>query len=249
MPSASLQERNVRELQELALEAPIQRQKRRSPQISRGARLHLIDVLSRWSAPGLAMIAGGSIYLAIVAGRDYPARALAWGAILLCSLWVCRRMRSEFRSGGRLSAHPFRWRASYTSASCVLGVAFSCAPVLLVPAGAAAGLAIQIIALMLLISFVAALFHAAHFFAAAAIAAPAVAFTILAGARAQETGIVAGAVATAVLGIAGLIFVNRYLEKSASRQYPRTGFLRRELDRTDSDRYDAHSDETRALQA
>lgn len=226
MTSASLHDKNVRELQELAREAPLRPKKRRAAPLSRGARLHLIDLLSRWSAPGLAIVAGASVYLAIAAGREYPARALAWAAMLLASLWVCRRLRAEFRAGAGLSAHPFRWRASYTSSASVLGVAFACAPILLAPAEAAAAIQLQIIALMLLVSFAAALMHAAHFYTAAAFAVPSAVFAVLAGARAGEPSLIFGALATALLGFAGLSFANQYLEKSASRRHPRTTFMR-----------------------
>lgn len=249
MTTASLHEKNVRELQELALQTPLRPRNRREALLSRGARLHLIDVLSRWSAPGLALIAGASVYLAIVAGRAYPARAFAWGAMLLAALWVCRRLRSEFRAGAGLSAHPFRWRASYTSSVCVLGVAFACAPILLAPAGAPPALALQIIALMLLASFTSALLHSAHFYTAAAFAAPGAVFAVLAGARAGEPMLILGGLATALLGFAGLWIANRYLEKSANRRYPRTTLLRREVEQAGAGEAGYHRAGSRALQA
>ena len=79
MSSLSLHEKNVRELQELAQEAPAAPQRDRRKPLSRAARLHLIDMLSRQSATGLALVAGVSVYLAITAGRAFPARAAAWG--------------------------------------------------------------------------------------------------------------------------------------------------------------------------
>ena len=74
MTSASLEAKTVRELQELAQQAPVQRRKRHAG-LSRAARLHLIDILSRWSGPGLALTAGVAVYMAVVAGRAFPARA------------------------------------------------------------------------------------------------------------------------------------------------------------------------------
>lgn len=248
MTSASLHEKNVRELQELA-QTPLRPRKRRAAPLSRGARLHLIDVLSRWSAPGLALIAGASVYLAVVAGRTFPGRAFAWGAMLLAALWVCRRLRSEFRAGAGLSAHPFRWRASYTSSVSVLGVAFASAPILLAPAGAPPALAMQIIALTLLVSFTSALLHSAHFYTAAAFAGPSAVFAVLAGARAGEPTLILGGLATAVLGFAGLRIANRYLEKSANRQYPRTTLLRREIERGDAGETGFQSANSQALPA
>ncbi len=232
MASASLHDKNVRELQKLAQQAPMQPRKPRAVPTSRGARLHLIDVLSRWSAPALGLIAGSSIYLAIIAGRAYPMRAFAWGAMVLAALWICRRLRTEFRAGARLSSRPLRWRASYTASLSVLGVAFASAPILLAPAGASAALGLQISALSLLAVLIAALLHSAHIYSAAALAAPGVLFAVLAGFRANETGLVIAAASTALLAAVGLRIANLYLEKSAMRQYPRTTLLRREVERS-----------------
>ena len=73
MISISLQEKNVRELQQMAREAPGNGRREPRKSLSRAARLHLIDMLSRQSATGLALVAGVSIFLAVTAGRDYPA--------------------------------------------------------------------------------------------------------------------------------------------------------------------------------
>ncbi|WDI30475.1 hypothetical protein PUV54_10950 [Hyphococcus flavus] len=249
MTSASLHAKNVRELQELAQHAPIEPRKRKSSSLSRAARLHLIDVLSRWSAPGLALLAGVSVYLAVVAGRVYPGRAFAWGLMALGALWVCRRLRSQFRAGANLADRPFRWRAAYTSSLSVLGVVLGSAPILLAPVDAPTALALQITALALFAIFAAALLHSAHFFSAAALAAPGALFAILTGLRAGETSLVLAAISTAILGMTGLRIANRYLEKGASRRYPRTAFIRREIE-TPSAGYASHTkDGSQALQA
>ncbi len=249
MTSASLENKTVHELQELARRAPLQPAKRRPAPLSRAARLHLIDLLSRWSAPGLALVAGLSVYLAIVAGRTYSGRAFAWGLMMLGALWVARRLRTQFRSGANFADRPLRWRAAYTASLTVLGVTLACAPILLAPAIAAPPLTMQIIALTLTIGFAAALFHAAHLFSAWALAIPAAAFAVLSGLRAGDPAIAAGAASAALIGFAGLHIANRYLEKGASRRYPRTTLLRREIERSTEQGNDQLADGSQALQA
>lgn len=230
MNSASLQEKTVRELQELAQQGPAP-QPKRPPRLSRAARLHLIDILSRWSGLGLALIAGVSVYLAVTAGRDFPARAAVWALMALGALWVCRRLRSQFRSGDRLASRPFRWRASFTACLSVLGVILASAPILLAPVSAPAALGAQTLALMLASSFAAALLLSAHLPSAAALAAPSALFAMLAALRAGDTGLLAAAAATSMLGLTGLYVASRYLEKAAIRRYPRTTLVRREIER------------------
>ncbi|WP_375204180.1 hypothetical protein [Hyphococcus sp.] len=231
MTSASLQGESVRELQErVAREAGAPRQ-RRNPGISRAARLNLIDILSRWSGPGLALVAGVAVYLAIMAGRTYPGRATAWALMMLGALWVTRRLRSDFRAGGRLTSRPFRWRASFTASLSVLGVILASAPILLAPAGASAAFGVQILALTVIASFVTALMLSAHLPSAAALALPGAAFAVLTGLRAGDAGLLGGGVAISLLSISGLYLANRYLEKSAAKRYPRTSLLRREVER------------------
>jgi hypothetical protein len=232
MSGASLEGKTARELQEeLARQAPAARRKRRAQPLSRAARLHLIDIVSRWSGPGLALVAGVSIYLAVVAGRAYPARAATWTLMMLTALWVCRRLRNEFRAGGSASSHPFRWRASFTACLSVLGVIFASAPILLAPAAASTAFAAQVMALAVIASFAAALMLAGHFPSAAAIAFPGAAFVVLAALRAGDSGLLVAVVSTSLLGVAGLVLASRHLEKSAARRYPRTALLRREVER------------------
>lgn len=232
MSGVSLEGKTARELQEeLARQAPAAARKRRALRLSRAARLHLIDILSRWSGPGLALIAGVAIYLAVIAGRAYPARAAAWTLMMLAALWVCRRLRSEFRAGSNHSSHPFRWRASFTSCLSVLGVIFASAPILLAPAAAAPAFAAQVMALAVIAGFASALLLAGHFPSAAALAFPAAAFAVLAALRAGDSGLLLAAASTSVLGLTGLVIASRYLEKSAARRYPRAALLRREVER------------------
>ncbi|GJL91916.1 hypothetical protein [Hyphococcus sp.] len=232
MTSASLHGKTARELQEqLAKEAQAPRRQRRNAPLSRAARLHLIDILSRWSGPGLALIAGVSIYLAIVAGRAYPGRAAAWALMMLGALWTCRRLRSQFRSGRRLTSRPFRWRASFTASLSVLGVILASAPILLAPTVAPAAFGVQILALSVIASFVTAILLAAHLPSAAALALPGAAFALLAGFRAADSGLLTAGLAASLLAVCGLFLANRILEKSAAARYPRMSLLRREVER------------------
>jgi hypothetical protein len=187
--------------------------------------------------------------MAVVAGRVYPGRALAWGVMMLGALWMCRRLRSQFRAGANLSSRPFRWRAAYTASLSVLGVVLASAPILLAPADALTALAMQIMAFSMLAIFAAALLHASHFYSAAALAVPGALFAILAGLRADETGLTIAASSTALLGLTGLRIANRYLEKGASRRYPRTALLRREIERSGADEAGFEAGGSQALQA
>lgn len=225
--------KDVRELQRLAQETPIAGQRtRRTRPYSRAALLELIDILSRWSAAGLALIAGAGAYLAIAAGRAYPARALAWSAMLLAALWVCRRLHTQYRSGAAISARPFRWRASYTSCLSVLGVIFASAPILLTPVGAPAGLALQVVALSMFGAFGAAVLHSAHIPSAAAFAAPGAVMALLAAIRTGDPGAFILPATLAALGLAATLALAEAIARNARRRNPRTAFLRRGTERT-----------------
>ncbi len=237
MSSLSLHKKNVRELQELAREAPVAPNRDRRKALSRAAGLHLIDMLSRQSATGLALIAGVSIYLAITAGRQYPARAAAWAAMILCALWVCRRLRSQFRSGNAITSRPFRWRASYTSCLSVLGVILASGPILLAPAGAPQPMILQIAVLTLLAASGAAMLHTAHFTSAAAFAAPGAIFAILTGLRSGDAGLSAAGLAAALICVTGVYAVSRVIQAKAARQHPRTTFVRRDITGRDTKNY------------
>lgn len=188
--------------------------------------------MSRWSAAGLALVAGVAIYLAVTVGRFYPGRAAAWVLMAFTALWVCRRLRAQYRSGSAIAAHPFRWRASYASCLSVLGVAFASAPILLTPAGAPDAMAMQAMALVLVGGFGAALCHSAHLNSAFALAAPAAAMPLLAALRAEN---LAGATAIAALsgvGAVGLLLFHRAVAGNLRQRNPRTALLRAEIDAT-----------------
>jgi len=228
MPNSSLQQKTVRELQDLAREAPASHGRKPHKPLSRAARLYLIDMLSRWSASGLALIAGVGVYLAITAGRAYPARAAAWAAMMLCALWVCRRLRSQYRSGDAISSHPFRWRASYTSCLSVLGVVLASAPLLLTPVIAPASMFLQVASLMVFAAIGASILHTAHLPSAAAIAVPASILAVLAGVRSGDPALFAAGIMAALMSLIAIYAAYRIISAKARRMHPRTAFLRRE---------------------
>lgn len=220
-----LETQDVRGLQKLAETAPLSAP-RRKKRPSRAALLERIDILSRWSAPALALIAGISIFLGVTIGRSYPARGTAWAALVLAALWVCRRLHRQYRSGEAISARPFHWRAAYTSCLSVLGVAFACAPILLTPVGAPAGLAFQVVLLVMIGGFAAATLHAAHLASAAAFAAPAIILPALAAFRdGAHFSLVA---ALSVLGLSIMLALGVLIARNASARNPRTTWLRRD---------------------
>ena len=230
MADATANGKSIKELQRLAQEAPAAARLRRKPP-SRAALLQAVDLLSRWSAAGLAVIAGIGVYLSITVGRTYPGRAAAWALMLLAALYVCRRLQWQFRAGDEISAHPFRWRASFTSCLCVLGVAFASAPILLTPVDAAPVLAAQAAALTLGGSFLAAIFFSAHLNSAAAICAPGAVFPLLAAWRSGDAGAAVYAALAAATDIA-LIFIVRYAVASRlAARNPRTTMIRNDAPR------------------
>lgn len=225
----SLDTKTVKELQEIAQDAATAPRSTRPRTLSRAARLDLIDMLSRWSAPGLAVIAGAGVYLAVTAGNAYPGRALAWAIMLLAALWACRQTQSRFRSGGKSAARPFRWRASYTACLSVLGVAFASAPILLTPLGAPHHVFLQAAGLTLFAGSCAAMLNAAHFASAAAIAAPSALLVFLACLRSGDATLTVGAGVAGVLCVSAVFAASHNIAAKAARRHPRTGFLRREI--------------------
>jgi len=231
-PDPALEAKSVQELQQLAHEAAARRYKSRSAQrgLSRAARLHLIDLLSRLGGSGLALVAGISIFLAVTAGQNYPARAVVWAVMVLSALYVCRRFRQEFRSGEHIASHPFRWRANYTAALSVLGAAFGAGAFVLLPAGIGQADALQALALILATAIGASALHAAHPKSAIAIGLPAGLFAIIGVARAQGFSIpFFASIGIGAAAVIGLIYTSRNIVAMAATRFPRTTFLRREL--------------------
>ncbi|VAV96666.1 hypothetical protein MNBD_ALPHA05-825 [hydrothermal vent metagenome] len=226
----AMEVKDARALQRLAEETSRSFKPARPKTRSRAALLEMIDLLSRWSAAGLALIAGIAVYMAIIAGRGFPARALAWTALLLCAVWVCRRMRAQFRAGAAIAARPFRWRASYTSCLSVLGVIFASAPILLTPQDAPGLISLQVVVLVMVGGFGAALFHAAHPTSAAAFAVPGALLPILAAIRGGDMLLTSALAATSVAGLFVVFTLSRTIARNASRRNPRTRFVRREIE-------------------
>ena len=217
--------KTIKDLQRLAQEAPAHVRPRRKPP-SRAALLEAIDLLSRWSAAGLAVIAGIGVYLSVTVGRAYPARAAAWALMLLGALFVCRRLQLQFRSGAEIAAHPFRWRASFASCLSVLGVAFASAPILLTPLDAAPILAAQASALTLMGAFCAAIFFSAHLNSAAAVAVPGAAFPLLAAWRSGDASAALYAGLAAMTGVALLLVIRYAIARRLASRHPRAPLIR-----------------------
>lgn len=228
MSQRPLDDQSVLELQRLAAGAGKRKTSKRA--MSRAGRLHLIDILSRWSMSGLATITGISVYLAVTVGALYPGRATAWSALVLAALWTSRSLCAKYRAGDAITARPFRWRANYTSTLFVLGTAFGAAPMLLVPSSAPISAVLPIIGFVLLGALAAGVAHAAHRASAAAVAAPCLVFIFTALARSNVDGLaLVGVCALSLLVVGAVIGVNHLLYSDAEKRRPRTGFLRSEV--------------------
>jgi len=233
MARSSLHSKDVRELQRLAQNASTIRRRPRRRNPSRAAMLELVDMLSRWSATGLALIAGLSIFLAISVGGAYPARAASWTALILAALWVCRRLHSQFRAGEIIASQPFHWRASYTSCLSVLGVIFASTPILLTPAGAPTVMYLQVTAIALFGSFAAAMVHSAHLPTAAALAIPAATLPALSALRMGDMALLVAILSISAMGLAITYGVSRTVAADTARRNPRTTLLPRGMVDTD----------------
>lgn len=232
---AALNGKTVQELQAIAAEAAqaAGSQARGNAPLSRAARLHLIDQLSRWGGSGLALLAGVSIFIALVPARDLPIRTAVWASMIFASLYLCRRYRKEFRRGDSIASHPFRWRAYYVSTLAVVSAAFGAGAFLLLPEAVSPSAAMQTLALMTAAAVGSAAFHAPHRASAAAAGLPA--FIATASAAVAAFGLSAFAVAILAAGVAGGVFVaaaSVEAERRAALRFPRTTRARREIERS-----------------
>jgi hypothetical protein len=226
---APLEGRTVQELQSLAAAAAQTTGAAPRKPISRAARLHLIDQLSRWGGSGLALFAGVSIFIAIVVARPLPMRAAVWAALVFGALYLCRRYRKEFRRGDPIASRPFRWRSYYTATLSVVSGAFGAGAFLLLPQGASETAAVETLGLMLLATAGAAAFHAAHRASAAAAALPSLLAISGAGAMTFGPSALTGALLTAAAAAGvGVALAAAFVEKRAAARFPRTSFQRRE---------------------
>ncbi|MEL7487641.1 MAG: hypothetical protein AAGJ87_10565 [Pseudomonadota bacterium] len=209
---------------ELAARSPQRRPKR----LSRAARLHLIDTLSRTGGAGLALFAGAAIFIAVSNGRDFPLRAGVWLILMMATLYVCRRLRRDFRAGEKIASKPFRWRAWYTSALCVLSAAFGAGALISAPVGAGGDVVWRTSIITLVAATGAGAAHLAHGRSLAAMFAPATVFALAAIAR--DAGLISAAIVAtcALIAAGGLLFASRRMQSTAAARFPRTGFSRRE---------------------
>jgi hypothetical protein len=229
--AAPLEGMTVQELQSIAAEAAIARKNAPRPGLSRAARLNLIDQLSRWGGSGLALFAGVSIFIMIVIARDIPLRSTIWASMIFASLYLCRGYRKGFRRGDHIASHPFRWRAYYTATLAVVSAAFGAGAFLILPESTPPGAVMQTLALMLVAATGAAAFHLTHRPSAAAAGLPA--FTAIAGAAAAGFGFSAFTLGVLASGLAAAAFValaSAEAQRRAASRFPRTTFIRREID-------------------
>lgn len=221
----------VRDLQAMAAEAArepiVEARKARS----RAANLHLIDLLSRWGGSGLAAVAAGAIFIAATIARGQPLRAAVWAAMVFAALYLCRRYRKEFRHGDKIASRPFRWRAYYTATLSVVSAAFGAgAFILAVPAAGPERL--EIFAVLIIATLAAAALHAAYRVTALAAALPACAFIAAAAVRAEGASVISiAAIVLLAAGVGGVWIASGRIGANADRRFPRTGLVRREIDR------------------
>ncbi len=234
MPQTPSQEPlSVHDLQALAAEAAVGgAAAARKPARSRAASLHLIDLLSRWGGPGLAVFAAAAIFIAIVVARDLPLRAGVWAAMLFAALYLCRRYRKEFRAGDKIASRPFRWRAYYTSTMTAVSAAFGAGAYVLAVPVTAVSTRLEIIAVLVLGILAASAFHAAHRPTALAAMLPASAFVIAAMLRIEGLSLATLLVMTVLAFSVGALWAaSAMIGGAADLRYPRTGLVRREIDR------------------
>ena len=220
----------VHELQAMAADAaiaPVAARKKRS----RAAELHLIDLLSRWGGSGLAAFAAAAVLIAATIARGTPLRAGVWAAMVFGALFLCRRYRKEFRRGEKIAARPFRWRAYYTSSLSVVSAAFGAGAFLLaVPASGAQR--IEVFAVLIIGALSASALHSAHRLAGLAAALPASLFIAAGALRSDGFSLVSLAtIASLCAGLLGIVIASARIGESADRRFPRTGLVRREIER------------------
>lgn len=226
----------VRDLQSMAAAAAAGPLAAAQKARSRSANLHLIDLLSRWGGSGLAAYAAATIFVATTIARGEPLRAGVWASIVFAALYLCRRYRKEFRRGDKIASRPFRWRAYYTSTLAVVSSAFGAGAFLLaLPAAGAAR--IEIFAVLITATLAAAAFHTAYRQTALAAVLPASVFIAAAAIRADGvTAASVSAIAILFLGVAGVLIASRGIGATADRRFPRTGLVRREIERAEDNR-------------
>ncbi len=222
--------RNLQAMAAVAASAPLEASHKAR---SRAANLHLIDLLSRWGGSGLAVVAAATIFIAATIARDLPLRAGVWAAMVFAALYLCRRYRKEFRRGDKIAARPFRWRAYYTSTLSVASAAFG-AGAFLLGIKASGATQIEIFAVLMGGTLGAAALHSAYRLTGLAVALPASIFIAAAAIRVIGMSPSSfGAIAVLATGVAGVWFASGRIGEAADRRFPRTGLVRREIERPD----------------
>jgi hypothetical protein len=222
--------RSVQELQALAGIALAEPATRRRKALSRAGQLHMIDILSRWSAAALALISGVSILTTLTIARQMPMRGAVWSAMVFSALFLCARYRKDFRTGEKIASRPFRWRANYTSALAVLSTAFGSGAFILAPAGSSTAAMPELFALLAMGALGASALSAAHPQSAAAAALPTLVLTMVATFRAfGDSPIYIAAFAAAVVSVSAVAAISLRMQTNAGRKFPRTGFIRSEF--------------------
>lgn len=221
---------SVRDLQAMAAEAAVAPVFTRKPR-SRAAQLHLIDLLSRWGGSGLAAFGAATILIAVTIARGQPLRAGVWAAILFAALYLCRRIRKEFRRGDKIASRPFRWRAYYTSSLSVVSAAFGAGAFLLaVPASGAEQ--IEIFAVLIIGVLAAAALHCAYRMTGLAALLPGSMFIAIAAIRADGFSLMSLlAIGLLAAGVAAVWIASARIGDAADRRFPRTSLVRREIER------------------
>ncbi|MEZ5920112.1 MAG: hypothetical protein R3C60_02050 [Parvularculaceae bacterium] len=228
-PEEKLGSKTVQELQALAAAEAARAPKPSS--FSRAAHLHLIDLLSRRAGTGFALIAGLTIFMSVLIARGLPLRAGVWTVMVFASLYASRSYLAAFRSGERISAHPFRWRAFHTASLTVVSFAFGAGAVLLLPRGSADFEAYEILGFVFAGALGAGALNAAHFTTGLGALLPAGLFVVASALRQFGAGAETAALALMLAAsCAGLFIASARMRANASRLNPRRASRRGQLD-------------------
>lgn len=214
---------SVRDLQRLARAAGPKGPASQRERLSRAARLHLADELSRSGGAGLGLAAGVAVFLAATCGREAPTSTAAFAAMTLAALYACRRLRRAYRTGGKSTSRPFRWRARYTAALSVFSAALGAGAFLLVSGPTLEPLALQVLLLLCVAVFGLGATHASHAASAAAATAPALMFLAPASLVFAPNALTAGLfIAGFALAAVSLTILARRRRRKAAARFPRT---------------------------
>ncbi|MBT8473375.1 MAG: hypothetical protein HKN14_08700 [Marinicaulis sp.] len=220
----------VKDLQEKAASGVAKKAIKPSPKPSRAARLELIDILSRRGSIGLFILFAATVLIVLISYSEAPARTAAWAIMVIAALWVSKVFQSRFRSGRSDNSRPFRWRAEYTAALSVVGVAFASAPELLALDPGHGAFQSDLTLIVLFAVICAALFHASHFVASMALIVPFATFFLLGQAKQFPIAPNIPQIFMFSTGFLVVLFTNRALVTRAQKRNPRSKLLRSEVE-------------------